>query len=51
MVVFDGDISHKLDKNDDIFSGNILIKGEKNIVQIGYKKEVNYGILYEYNIS
>ena len=51
IVVFDGDISHKLDKNDDIFSGNILIKGEKNIVQIGYKKEVNYGILYEYNIS
>ena len=53
MVVFDGDKSHDLEKKNDIFEGNFIIKAKKNSsVRIGYSKDGNtFGILYEYNVT
>ena len=53
MVVFDGDKSHDLEKKNDLFEGNFVIKAKKNSsVKIGYSKDGNtFGVLYEYNVT
>ena len=53
MVVFDGNKKHNLEKKNDLFSGNFVIKANKNSsVKIGYSKDGNnFGILYEYSVT
>ena len=53
MVVFDGNKKHNLEKKNDLFSGNFVIKANKNsLVKIGYNKDgKNFGILYEYSVT
>ena len=53
MVVFDGNKSHDLKKQNDLFEGNFVIKANKNSsVKIGYSKDGNtFGVLYEYNVT
>ena len=52
MVVLDGNKRHKLKKKNDVFSGNIVIKANKNSsVKIGFSEDgKTYGILYEYKV-
>jgi hypothetical protein len=52
MVVLDGNKRHNLKKKNDVFSGNIVIKANKNSsVKIGYSEDgKTYGMLYEYKI-
>ena len=53
MVVLDGNKKHNLKKKNNIFSGNVIIKGngKNSSVKIGYSEDrKTFGILYEYDI-
>ena len=52
MSVHDGEQFNKLNKDDDVFSGEVKVTG-KGEVKIVYKKDDNgsYGVLYSYKVS
>ena len=52
MSVHDGEQFNKLNKEDDVFSGEVKVTG-KGEVKIVYKKDDNgsYGVLYSYKVS
>ena len=52
MSVHDGEQFNKLNKKDDVFSGEVKVTG-KGEVKIVYKKDDNgsYGVLYSYKVS